>query len=131
MITVVNLLVVTHGDFAKGIAHSVKMIMGESKVQYISLEEDMGKEELTEVMGKTLQDSGPENQYLIFCDMMGGTPFNTASEFSFKNPNIAVFYGLNLPLLVEGIANADQKNLDELSSYLESVKSDSIGLSQI
>lgn len=128
----VKIIVMTHGDMAKGIIHSAKMLIGEMEnVDYLSLDEDMGSEELDEKLGEKLSEAGKEAQHIILCDIIGGTPFNVASKYSFKNENIAVYYGLNLPLLIETIMKANDCTLDEIVEYLGSIEKSTIGLSEI
>ena len=128
----VKIILMTHGDMAKGILHSAKMLIGEfDNVDSLSLEEDMGSEELDEKLGEKLNESEKGVQHLILCDIIGGTPFNVASKYSFKNENIAVYFGLNLPLLVEAIMKINDHTLKEIVEYLKSIDKSSIGLSEI
>ena len=128
----VSVLVTTHGDLAAGLLHSAKMLVGEfENVHYISFEEEMGIEQLEEKIEEKLNCVNENNQWLILCDIMGGSPFNVASKFSYENSNISVFYGVNLPLLIEGIMNRENKNLKEVVEYLEGINKTTIGLSPI
>jgi mannose/fructose/sorbose-specific phosphotransferase system IIA component len=129
---VINILVVTHGMLAEGLIHSAKMLIGDAeKVDYLSFEKDMGQEELTEAITQKMKRLATDEQLLIFCDIVGGTPFNVSSRFSFNNEDIAVFYGVNLPVLVEAILTREGKNLQELTAGLVESSKDSLGLSEL
>lgn len=128
----VEVLITSHGTMAEGMAQSVRMLMGEQDHLYIvTFEEEMGIEELEEDFRSVLVDVSGEHQYLVFCDILGGTPFNVVSRLSYKNENISVIYGMNLPLVVEALmASADDNvRLADVVEDLMSKASSSIGLS--
>ncbi|MGE7944526.1 PTS sugar transporter subunit IIA [Lysinibacillus xylanilyticus] len=128
----INILVVTHGKMAEGIVHSAKMFTKEAKnVEFLCLMEDMGQDELSDLMNGKMKGVSNDEQFLIFCDIMGGTPFKISSEFSFNNHNVAVFYGVNLPILVHAILSKDGQSLSSLTSELVAVSNDSLGLGAI
>lgn len=128
----INILVVTHGNMAEGIVHSAKMFTGEAEnVEFLSLMEDMGQDELSDVMNEKLKGVSNNEQFLILCDIIGGTPFKISSKFSFNNDNVAVFYGVNLPVLVHAILSREGQSLCSLTSELVEVSRESLGLSTI
>lgn len=128
----INILVVTHGKMAEGIVHSAKMFTREAEnVEFLCLMEDMGQDELSDLMNGKMKGVSNDEQFLIFCDIMGGTPFKISSEFSFNNDNVAVFYGVNLPILVHAILSRDGQSLSSLTSELVAVSNDSLGLGAI
>jgi mannose/fructose/sorbose-specific phosphotransferase system IIA component len=128
----IHILVVTHGKMAEGIVHSAKMFTGEAEnVEFLSLMEDMGQEELSDLMNKKLKRVSTDEQFLILCDIIGGTPFKVSSQFSFNNENVAVFYGVNLPVLVHAILSREGQSLNSLTSELGEVSRESLGVSAI
>ncbi|MGE7915779.1 PTS sugar transporter subunit IIA [Lysinibacillus xylanilyticus] len=128
----INILVVTHGKMAEGIVHSAKMFTREAEnVAFLCLMEDMGQDELSDLINGKMKGVSNDEQFLIFCDIMGGTPFKISSEFSFNNDNVAVFYGVNLPILVHAILSRDGQSLSSLTSELVAVSNDSLGLGAI
>ncbi|WP_066890212.1 PTS sugar transporter subunit IIA [Clostridium nigeriense] len=128
----VKVLLATHGQLAAGLVNSAKMLIGDfENVDYISFHEEMGIDQLNDVFEEKVFDISEEKQYLILCDIIGGSPFNVASKFSFENPNVAVFYGINLPLLIEAIMHSKDKNLKEVVEELLKINKDTIGLSAI
>ncbi|KGM46304.1 PTS sugar transporter subunit IIA [Neobacillus niacini] len=128
----IHILVVTHGLMAEGIVQTAKMFTGEQEnVDYLSFKEDMGQEELIELLEEKMKGIAKEEQLLIFCDILGGTPFNVSSRYSFNNENIAVFYGVNLPILVTAILSREGQNLNDLTSLLVESSNESLGLSTL
>ncbi|SET67680.1 PTS sugar transporter subunit IIA [Lacrimispora sphenoides] len=130
----INILMTSHGGMAQGMMQSVKMLMGEQdNLDFVTFDEEMGADELDELIGEKITDTSLDNQYLILCDIKGGTPFNVVSRYSFKNDNVAVIYGMNLPILVEAIirSQSSEVSLQELTSYLEQQSGSTIGLSKL
>ena len=122
----IHVFVTSHGGMAEGTLESVEMLIGKQEnLTAITFGKEMGVDELEECFQKEIVDVSEKNQYLILCDLKGGTPFNTASRFSFKNENVAVMYGMNLPLVITASLEASEegqtlKNLyDERVGYFE------------
>jgi mannose/fructose/sorbose-specific phosphotransferase system IIA component len=132
--SMIKILMTSHGGMAQGMMQSVKMLMGEQdNLDFVTFGEEMGADELDELIGEKITDTSLDNQYLILCDIKGGTPFNVVSRYSFKNDNVAVIYGMNLPILVEAIvrSQSSEVSLQELTSYLEQQSGSTIGLSRL
>lgn len=130
----IHILITSHGGMAQGMMESVKMLMGvQENLDYVTFGEDMGSDELDELYADKIKDVSDQNQYLILCDIKGGTPFNVVSRYSFKNDNVAVIYGMNLPLLVEAIVQCgnEELTLQELAGYLQQQSAGTIGLSEL
>ncbi|WP_312428848.1 PTS sugar transporter subunit IIA [Lacrimispora sp.] len=130
----IKILMTSHGGMAQGMMQSVKMLMGEQdSLDFVTFGEEMGADELDELIGEKITDTSLDNQYLILCDIKGGTPFNVVSRYSFKNDNVAVIYGMNLPILVEAIvrSQSSEVSLQELTTYLEQQSGSTIGLSSL
>lgn len=128
----IRILVVTHGTMAEGIVQSAQMFTGEAEnVEYLCFKEEMGQEELEELIGEKMEGVASGDQMLVFCDILGGTPFNLCSKFSFNNENVSVFYGVNLPTLVQAILSREGQSLAELAASLHEVSKESIGISTL
>lgn len=130
----IKIVMTSHGGMAQGMMQSVKMLMGEQdNLDFVTFGEEMGADELDELIGEKITDTSLDNQYLILCDIKGGTPFNVVSRYSFKNDNVVVIYGMNLPVLVEAIVRSQNSevSLKELTSYLEQQSGSTIGLSRL
>ena len=130
----IHILITSHGGMDEGMMQSVKMLVGEQEhLDYVTFGEEMGSDELDELYGEKITGVSPDNQYLVLCDIKGGTPFNVVSRYSFKNEDVAVIYGMNLPILIEAIVqcgNPDIK-LKDLAEYLQQQSVTTIGLSEL
>ena len=86
-----------------------------------------------ELYADKIKDVSEDNQYLILCDIKGGSPFNVVSRYSFKNDDVAVIYGMNLPILIEAIVQCGNEGLKlkELAGYLQQQAGSTIGLSEL
>ena len=130
----IHILITSHGGMAEGMMQSVKMLVGEQEhLDYVTFGEEMGSDELDELYGEKITGVSPDNQYLVLCDIKGGTPFNVVSRYSFKNEDVAGIYGMNLPILIEAIVqcgNPDIK-LKDLAEYLQQQSVTTIGLSEL
>lgn len=132
--SMIHIIITSHGGLAEGLVQSSNMLIGEQgNVECITFAPDMGVEELDELYAAKITGASDENQYLILCDIKGGTPFNVVSRYSFKNDNIAVIYGVNLPILVAALLEAQDEGVT-LAGLTESLKqqfNETIGVSEI
>ena len=56
---------------------------------------------------------------IIFTDLMGGTPFNTAAQLGRDKDNVRILAGTNLPMLVEVVMS--RKFMDDLDGLVDSL----------
>lgn len=125
-----DILLMSHGQMAEGIKHSVKMLVGDvTDLDVITFSEVMGVEELTEVVSAYL--SNHSNDLIIFTDIKGGTPFNVASVLTHEKDNVDVFYGMNLPIIIEAYMMRESSSITELRDKIEESLNDSIGFSEL
>ncbi len=130
----IHVIVVSHGGMAAGMMESVKMLIGDQKnVECITFGAKMGAEELEQCFAKKIKDISEENEYLIFCDLKGGTPFNIVSRYSFRNEHVAVIYGMNLPALIVALMEKDQEGqtLKELTESISEQIGETLGISEL
>lgn len=130
----IHIIVTSHGGLAEGLMQSSNMLIGEQEnVECVTFAPDMGADELNEIYAEKITEVSDENQYLILCDIKGGTPFNVASRYSFKNDNIAVIYGVNLPILIAALMEAQDEGatLAGLTESLQEQFNETIGVSEL
>ena len=75
-------LIVSHGMFANGIHDAVKMLSGNEsdEIRSIGLLRDMGADEFAVEFRKILPELGPEDEIIMFADIVGGSPLATAAN---------------------------------------------------
>nr|WP_296264913.1 PTS sugar transporter subunit IIA [uncultured Merdimonas sp.] len=130
----VHIILTSHGGFAEGLVQSIEMLIGaQDHLECVTFGEDMGMDELDEIFSEKIKDASADNQYLIFCDIKGGTPFNVASRYSFKNDNVSVIYGMNLPLLITALmeTQSGEGGLEELTESLQKQMGEMMGVSEL
>ena len=128
----INVVVATHGERARGLQDSIRMVAGAFEgFHSIVFTEESGIDALRDQFKSVMTVIDKEHQWLILCDIMGGSPFNVASEFSYQNEDISVYYGVNLPLTIEILLSREGKSLEEMNASLTDVLPIMVGLSPI
>lgn len=113
-------VVVSHGEFAKGVVQSSYMIFGsQEKVQVVTFQLDDEPETLVQKLTEAVDRFDADDQVLFMVDLWGGSPFNAAARIvAENNERMGLITGLNLPMLIEAYTVRD-KPLDEVIAHLE------------
>lgn len=100
----IGIIVCGHGHFATGLTSSLHLIMGEQE-NYIAVDFPAGdtKTELEANIEEAVIAYAHMDHILVMCDLLSGSPFNTAIMLAMKQPNIHVVYGVNLGMLIETV----------------------------
>lgn len=122
-----KIILTSHGSLCQGILESFSMIAGNSNL-LIALplsSEDTGQ--YKERLKVCLEHFKNEN-VLILCDIMGGTPYNESYVAFLKKPEkIRVVSGLNLGMLLETVLAAENgTDIDNLVSIAKEAGQKSI-----
>lgn len=92
-----------HGSYGSGLLSAVSLLAGESPF-YIAVdfsgEDAETYRETLQSAALTLSEMGCE-QILILCDLLGGTPFQTAVTQFHHSDSVMMIYGVNLPFAVQ------------------------------
>lgn len=115
----IGCIITGHGEFAPGIAKSLKMIAGtQENFQVITFEDGLALGTYEENIRATLKGLLNETEgVLIFTDLLGGTPFRTAMMSASTFENVEVVTGTNLPMLVEiGLMRTYENEVKALAS---------------
>ncbi len=103
-----SLILISHGEFAKGLLESGEMILGKiDGAQTVCLYPDEGVEDFQKKFEQALDNATGE--IVVFADIMGGTPCNVAMRYLDKVAGL--YSGMNLPMLITYIS---EENLDTL-----------------
>ena len=108
-------VLVSHGEFAKGLANALSMLAGEKKeVIAVGLENGKTADEFAEVFKEAVSPITEDDEIILLGDLIGGSPLTTAlnaiNEKGFTN-NTVVLGGMNLPLALTTVLMKD--NLDK------------------
>lgn len=96
-----KVIVVSHGDFSKGLVNSIQMLVGEQEdlVAY-SLYPEQTVDSLREELEEEIKKTKEEEDILFLTDLFHGSPFNVVVSLM-RDYNFYHITGINLPLAVE------------------------------
>jgi mannose/fructose-specific phosphotransferase system component IIA len=113
----VNILLLGHGNYAKGVWETAQMIAGpQDNVKYLTIAYDDDLDQYKNKIEKEILNSG-EDGILILTDLLGGSPFMISSRLYGKYKDqlpVEIVTGLNLPMLLQLITGDTAKSLAEL-----------------
>ncbi|NIY85443.1 PTS galactosamine/N-acetylgalactosamine transporter subunit IIA [Vibrio hepatarius] len=103
-----------HGGFASGIEKAIHQVIGEQQ-QFIALDfpEESTTQRLEAQMRQAIQEIDSGEGIVFLTDLLGGTPFRTASLLSQERNDIQVVTGTNLQMAAEMLLERDELNLIE------------------
>ena len=95
----IQIVLASHGELAKGMKMSVEMIIGhQEKLKAVSLMPNMGPEDLYKDLKDSIQS---EKEVLFLVDVWGGTPFNQCTRIIEEYPSYRILTGMNLGMVME------------------------------
>lgn len=96
-----GIVLLTHGRVGEELIKSVEMIVGPVEQMYaVSLMPGMGGDEFAEAVSHAVNDLPAGS--LIFSDLFGGTPANTAARFT-QDRRFSAVAGVNLCMVLEAV----------------------------
>ena len=98
----VGCILTGHGTFAEGVGAALEMVGGpQEDFAIVTFLEDEAGEFPAKISGAIAQMAEKCGEVVVFCDLMGGTPFNQAMMAGATIPGVRVVTGTNLPMLLE------------------------------
>ena len=96
-----QLVLVSHGRFCEELKRSTEMIMGpQESIHSVALLPEEGPDDF---LAKFLDTIKNFDDYLVFADLLGGTPCNVVSRLIMEGKEIELYAGMNLPMVIEFI----------------------------
>src|SRR5699024_5619011 len=115
----IGILVVGHGEFAKGLISSVDIIVGQQNyLEGAEFKLGDSTEDLEGNIQRKIKNMKECDGILFLTDVVGGTPFKTCVLLSQEIKNSKVLSAINLPRLLEATMKRDTENIDELKEDL-------------
>lgn len=112
----INILIVTHGNFGKELLKSSELIIGPVEdAESISFQQGDSFESLFSKVKEAIERLSKDD-LIVFTDMYGGSPFNAVSRLM-KNNNFYHITGINFPLFIDIAVNRDY-SLDEVAEKI-------------
>ncbi len=112
-------VIVSHGMLAPGLHDAVKMLAGEDKPEVLStsLRNGMGADEYADNVRKLVSGIGPEDEVILFADIVGGSPLSFAADVLAEKGllgNTLMVGGMNLPLVLTTVLMKDTMDLEDI-----------------
>lgn len=97
-----ELVLISHGQFCTELKKSAEMIMGpQDNIHTVELLPSEGPEDFRAKFEKTTEGLG---DFIVFADLMGGTPCNVAARVLMEGKGSYDLYaGMNLPMIISFI----------------------------
>lgn len=128
----IGILVAAHGKYASGLLDGAKLILGEyENMDSLELTEGLDLDLFKEDYYQKIKALDNGKGVLVFVDLFGATPFNTAGSLlgrlTEEGIKIRVITGVNLPMVLEGSFMREQHDsVDSLYKSLVEVGHESI-----
>lgn len=113
-----GIIITGHGSFAAGVISVLELLIGHPEdCEVVNFEPEEPIENLTENMKGAIERLSGTEGILVFCDLTGGSPFNTAIQLKMsRNINMEVIGGANVPMIIEIVMKRMAKgSLEELT----------------
>ncbi|MBF0777138.1 PTS sugar transporter subunit IIA [Streptococcus cuniculi] len=99
-----HLVLISHGQFCEGLKQSTEMIMGpQDNIHTVSLLPAEGPEAF---QAKFLETIEGLDDFVVFADLLGGTPCNVVSKLILEGRAIELYAGMNMPMVIRFINDA-------------------------
>ena len=117
LFTVKGILLVSHGNLAEGMLNTLSYFFSEQMRHVGSLALAMGDapESFKEKLQKKIEDLDSGDGVLVFTDLYGGTPSNTAASLLMtvgESEALTVITGFNLPMVMEAMTMNENGPID-------------------
>ncbi len=114
----VGCIVTGHGQFAPGMASAVGMIAGPQEAFVPIPFTDQDAAEYPTVLKNQIESFVHlQGSCVVFCDILGGSPFNQAMMIASEIPEVEVVGGANLGMLLEVLCS--RTDLDTAKSLAQ------------
>ena len=118
-----QLVLVSHGRFCEELKKSTEMIMGPLDfIHTVPLLPEEGIDDFTAKFLATVKDL---DDYIVFADLLGGTPCNVVSRLILEGLQIELYAGMNMPMVIEFINSAltgvEAEYIEKANKYIVKV----------
>ncbi len=109
-----GIVLVSHGDMAKGMAHSATFFMGDSieQLEYCGLRQDQSPEDFAQELAVAIAKVDSGDGVIILADLFGGTPCNQSVQQ--LGDNVELIAGMNFPMLLELLSERMSGDVDAI-----------------
>ena len=123
----INILVMSHGEFAEGICKSAEMIIGgRENLKPVIFNPGESLDTLVEKLKRAINEFDNDFSHLLLIDIFGGSPSNATALLLAENYKINAVSGVNLPMLLEALTERENTDVDTLVQQLKTAGNDGI-----
>ncbi len=115
----IPIIIMSHGEMAKGIQKTVQMIAGNQEcIHFLGLNDENPADFHCGL--KAILNMYPKEQTkLIFADLFGGSPYLLTAELILKEQvNCQLVSGVNLPMVIDCLFSRDKMQTEELITHV-------------
>ncbi|BDR57359.1 PTS sugar transporter subunit IIA [Xylocopilactobacillus apis] len=121
-----QLILISHGNFCVELKKSAEMIMGpQENIHAVPLLPEDGQGDFLNKFNETVKDM---DDYVVFADLMGGTPANTVSKEIMRGKKIQLYAGVNLPMVIEFV---NSTMINQSSTYVDVAKDGIVNVNDV
>lgn len=103
-----GILLISHGKYAEAFKESLKMIVGQvNNVYSVGLEPTDGPQEFKEKLKNIEKSLISYDEVVIFSDLLGGSPSNTAFQYFLSDNKFKFITGMNFAMVLSTILSED------------------------
>ncbi|MDO4680714.1 MAG: PTS fructose transporter subunit IIA [Aerococcus sp.] len=93
-----SLVLISHGSFCEALKASTEMIMGpQENIYTVPLLPEEGQEDFAKKFDEVVKDL---DDFIVCCDLQGGTPCNVISKKILQGEDIDLYAGMNMPMVI-------------------------------
>lgn len=124
-----KLILASHSTLSKAMLETVEMFLGKQEdVSAMGVFPGDSPEDFEDSLREITDHLKPEEECLVLCDIISGTPFNVSSRISCNNDKMKVVYGMNLPAVIEALGGRDQMTIERLSEKVVKAARENCGI---
>lgn len=126
----VGFILTGHGQFSTGLASAIHMVAGDTpNFETVTFDNDEAAT-FPERLSTVIESMRAQcDGVVVFCDLLGGTPFNQSMMCASQIDNVAMVCGANLPMLIEALfarMSNEAATVDELVSAAVNAGKDAV-----
>lgn len=130
----IGILLLSHGEMAKGLKNSCELFYGENIDQLgaLCLREGDSLDKFDEKIKSCIAELDDGSGIVVFCDLMGGTPGNRSMLI--LNDRVQVITGMNLGIVMEMISlrlTYETVNDVDIHSLIQTGKEGIVSLNEV
>lgn len=97
----IGILLISHGDMARGMAQSATMFYGDhiEQLEPLSFRQDDNLNDFEAEIGRKIKQLDTGEGVIVLTDLFAGTPAHKTTAF--LSENVKVICGMNFPMLLE------------------------------